>query len=216
MELDRVRVALVARGQQPFESGPLPPAEVDATGQFKINGVVPGRYVFSGSVPTGAARGNAQPTGLGAAGPAGGGAWMLRSAVIGGRDALDFPIEIGPNQNVSGASVIFTDRRQSLSGTIQDAAGRPTSDFTIILFPAQNQYWMPLSRRIASARPGTDGRFSFASIPPGDYRLTAVTDVEPGEWYDPAFLSQLQQVSIPVTVGEGEGKVQDIRVAGGM
>ena len=43
-----------------------------------------------------------------------------------------------------------------------------------------------------------------------------MTDVEPGEWYDPAFLQQLQSVSIPVTVGEGERKVQDIRVAGGM
>jgi hypothetical protein len=111
--------------------------------------------------------------------------------------------------------VVFTDRAQSLAGTFQDVTGTPTSDFTIILFPAQNQYWMPLSRRIASARPGTDGRFSFGSIPAGDYRLTAVTDVEPGEWYDPAFLSQLLPVSIPVTVSEGERKVQDIRLAGG-
>jgi hypothetical protein len=215
MELDRVRVSLVTRGRQPFEAGPTPPAEVDATGQFRINGVVPGRYVLSGSVPAGA-RGGAQPAGRGAAVPTATGAWVLKSAMVGGRDALDFPVEIGPNQNVSGASVIFTDRRQSLSGTIQDATGRPTADFTIILFPTQTQYWMPLSRRIASARPGTDGRFNFGSIPAGDYRLTAVTDVEPGEWYDPAFLSQLQAVSIPVSVGEGEQKVQDIRLAGGL
>jgi hypothetical protein len=215
MELDRVRVSLVTRGRQPFEAGPTPPAEVDATGQFRINGVVPGRYVLSGSVPAGA-RGGAQPAGRGAAVPTATSAWVLKSAMVGGRDALDFPVEIGPNQNVSGASVIFTDRRQSLSGTIQDATGRPTADFTIILFPTQTQYWMPLSRRIASARPGTDGRFNFGSIPAGDYRLTAVTDVEPGEWYDPAFLSQLQAVSIPVSVGEGEQKVQDIRLAGGL
>jgi hypothetical protein len=217
MELNRIRVSLAARGQQPFESGPIPPAEVDTTGQFRIMGVVPGRYALLGSIPTGAgARGTAQPNGRGATGPASTASWVLRSAMVGGRDVLDFPLEIGPNQNVSGASLIFTDRTQSLSGTIQDATGRPTADFTIILFPAQNQYWMPLARRIVSARPSTDGRFTFGSIPPGDYRLTAVTDVEPGEWYDPAFLSQLQQVSIPVSVGEGERKVQDIRLAGGM
>jgi hypothetical protein len=116
---------------------------------------------------------------------------------------------------VTGASVIFTDRTQSLSGTVQDVTGRPTSDFTIIVFPAQNQYWTPLSRRIVSSRPSTDGRFNFPSLPAGDYRLTAVTDVEPGEWYDPAFLAQLLPVSIPVTVAEGERKVQDIRLAGG-
>jgi hypothetical protein len=50
-------------------------------------------------------------------------------------------------------------------------------------------------------------------LPAGDYRLTAVTDVEPGEWYDPNFLSQLVQVSIPISLREGEKKVQDIKVA---
>ena len=45
--------------------------------------------------------------------------------------------------------------------------------------------------------------------------MTAVTDVEPGEWYDPAFLAQLQQVSIPISLTEGERKTQDIRLAGG-
>ncbi len=212
MDLQRVRVALVPRGQQLFEGGPTPPAEVDASGNFKITGVVPGRYALTGSIPAGA-RGN-QPAARGVPTPGGGG-WALRSAMIGGRDALDFPIEIGPNQNITGASVVFTDQTQSLSGTIQDATGRPTADFTIILYPSNNQYWVPLSRRIASARPGTDGRFSFGSIPPGEYRITAVTDVEPGEWYDPAFLSQLLPVSIPVAVAEGEKKVQDIRLAGG-
>jgi hypothetical protein len=45
--------------------------------------------------------------------------------------------------------------------------------------------------------------------------LTAVTDVEPGEWYDPAFLSQLLSASIPISLREGEKKVQDIKLAGG-
>ncbi len=212
MDLQRVRVALVTRGQQLFGGGPTPPAEVDASGNFKITGVVPGRYVLSGSIPAGA-RGN-QPAARGVPTP-GGGSWVLKSVMIAGRDALDFPIEIGPNQSITGASVVFTDHTQSLSGTIQDTTGRPTADYTIILYPSNNQYWAPQSRRIASARPGTDGRFSFGSIPPGEYRITAVTDVEPGEWYDPAFLSQLLPVSIPVAVAEGEKKVQDIRLAGG-
>jgi hypothetical protein len=212
MDLQRARVALVPRGAQPLPTGQIPPAEVDTSGQFTIRGVVPGRYALTSSVPAGARGGQPAPA------PPGGGSaasWVLRSVLIGGRDVLDFPIEIGPNQNVTGASVIFTDRTQSLSGTVQDVTGRPTSDFTIIVFPAQNQYWTPLSRRIVSSRPSTDGRFNFPSLPAGDYRLTAVTDVEPGEWYDPAFLAQLLPVSIPVTVAEGERKVQDIRLAGG-
>jgi hypothetical protein len=145
----------------------------------------------------------------------GGGSWVLKSAVVNGRDVLDFPLEMGPNTDVSTATLTFTNRTQELSGTIQDASGRPSAEFTIIVFPSDKQYWTPLSRRIASTRPGTDGTFSVRSLPAGDYRLTAVTDVEPGEWYDPAFLSQLLSASVPISLAEGEKKVQDLRLATG-
>jgi hypothetical protein len=131
-----------------------------------------------------------------------------------GRDALDFPLEIAPNQDVNGVTLSFTDKSQQLAGTIQDTSGKPTSDYTIIVFPSDKRYWVPQSRRIASTRPSTDGKFTFGSLPAGDYRLTAVTDVETGEWYDPDFLSQLQSVSISVNIAEGDKKTQDIRVAG--
>jgi hypothetical protein len=112
-----------------------------------------------------------------------------------------------------GASLVFTNRTQELSGTIQDASGKGIPDFTIILYPADNRYWLPQARRITSARPDTEGKFRFGQLVPGEYRLTAVTDAEPGEWYDPAFLSQLLPASIPITLAAGEKKVQDIRLA---
>jgi hypothetical protein len=226
----RVRVSLTPRGAQTFEIGAgLAPAPADASGRFSIVGVSPGRYTITAQVTgAGAARGQAagvrgQGAGQGGrgggAGPQGpGGAtasWILESAMVEGRDVLDFPMDIGPNQNLSNIELRFANRRQELSGTIQDASGRPTSDYTIIVFPADQRYWMPQARRIAATRPGTDGRFTFGSLPAGDYRLTAVTDVEPGEWYDPAFLTQLNNVSIPVAIAAGERKVQDIRLAGG-
>ena len=43
-----------------------------------------------------------------------------------------------------------------------------------------------------------------------------MTDAEPGEWYDPAFLSQVVPASMLVTIGEGQKKTQDIRLAGGV
>ena len=218
----RVRVSLTPRGGQTFEIGAaLTPVQADETGRFSIVGVAPGRYTVSASLAGpgraqgagGRGQGPAQGNGR-IGGPAGGSTqWFLESAIVDGKDVLDFPMEIGPNQNVSNIQLSFTGERQELSGTIQDGAGRPTSDFTIIVFPPDTRYWTPQARRIAAARPGTDGRFTFPSLPPGDYRLTAVTDVEPGEWYDPAFLNQLNAVSIPVSVGPGEKKVQDIRLA---
>ena len=223
-DLTRVRVNLQARGQQVgMEMGPVPPAEVDAGGRFTIVGVAPGKYAISAGAPAG---GNGQGAGtagapVAAAGGRGGATttggapapqWVLKSAVFGGRDVLDFPLVIEPNQDAAGMALTFIDRTQEVSGTIQDTQGKPTADYTIIVFPTDNRYWQPQSRRIMSSRPGTDGKFTFRNLPPGDYRITAVTDVEPGEWYNPDFLSQLVNASIQVQLGEGERKVQDIRV----
>jgi hypothetical protein len=211
-DLTRVRVNLTGRGQQLFEGGAMPPAQVDASGRFTIAGVAPGRYSINGGVPGGGAQ---RQGGTPVPGAAGSPQWNLKSAVVNGRDILDFPLAIEPNQEVGQIVMTFTDRTQELSGTLQDATGRPTADFTIIVFPSDNRFWLPQARRIMSARPGTDGRFAFRNLPPGEYRLTAITDAEPGEWFNPEFLAQLVAPSIAISVGEGERKVQDIRVAAG-
>ena len=209
-----------------MDIGPVPSPQVDATGNFTITGVAPGRYALRGNVIV-AAQGAGGAAGAqggfaalggrggGAGGAAATGGWILKSAMVNGVDTLDFPLDIKPNENLNGAILTFTDKSQELSGTLQDATGQPTSDYTIILFAADNRFWTPLSRRILSTRPGTDGKFTFRNLPAGQYRLTAVTDAEQGEWFDPAYLSQIGAASLAVTIGEGEKKVQDIRLAGG-
>jgi len=82
----------------------------------------------------------------------------------------------------------------------------------VVAFSADERFWTPQSRRVQAARPATDGRFAFRALPPGDYRLVAVTDVEPGQWFDPAFLRQLVGGSVPLSIADGERKVQDLRV----
>ena len=82
----------------------------------------------------------------------------------------------------------------------------------MIVFARDQTYWTPQSRRIQAKRPSSDGRFTFPNLPPGDYLVAAVTDVEQGEWYVPAFLTDVAQSAIPVKVAESEKKVQDIKV----
>jgi hypothetical protein len=37
-----------------------------------------------------------------------------------------------------------------------------------------------------------DGRFTIRGIKPGDYKLFAWDDIEPGIWWDPQFLSHYE------------------------
>ena len=107
----------------------------------------------------------------------------------------------------------WTDHPSEVFGAFSDAAGQPASDYTVIVFSASREYWMANSRRIQAARPGTDGRFSLKNLPPGDYRLAAVSDVEPNEWFTPAFLRNADAIVDRDHAGDGERRQQDLRVA---
>lgn len=167
---------------------------VDTNGRFTITGVVPGRYRITAS-------GSSQE-------------WRLASSIVSGQDTLDFPMEMKPNTNVGEAVLTFTDRQTEISGTITDAQGQPASDYTIIVYPAEREFWTPQTRRIQTQRPDTSGRFTFRALPPGEYRIAPLLDPEPGTWYDPAFLQQLDSAALRVPLGPGEAKVQNLRISG--
>jgi len=212
-DMTSVRVTLASVGAQDGGFGNVPPATVDATGRFSIAGVAPGRYVLRGNATAGT--GGPGVGRGGALAPDGAANWTLRSATAGGSETLDFPLEIGPNMNIGDALVTFSDRTTELGGLLQDSQGAATSDYTIIIFATDRRYWVPQARRIQSVRPGTDGRYTVRNLPPGDYAIAAVTDVEPGEWFDPAFLQELLAASMRITLNDGDRKTQDIRLAGG-
>ncbi len=184
-------VPVISGGQVAVTSGG---GTVDATGHFTIGGLSPGRYRVNPGIPN--ARG-----------------WIYLSAAIGGQDTLDRPIDI--QAPLTDLVVTFTDRPAQLDGKVQNAAGAPATDGFVILFPANRTAWYPQSRRIQAVRPATDGGYSIKNLVPGEYFLAAIDDVEPNEWFDPAFLERATTAAIKITVAEGEKKVQDIRVGGG-
>jgi protocatechuate 3,4-dioxygenase beta subunit len=161
-------------------------------GSFFISGVTPGRYRLTAFVPGTPA------------------VWTLRSSIAAGQDALDGVVDI--REPIAGAEITLTDRQAELSGKIQDAGA---ADYTIVLYSPDRNHWRPPTRRVMTSRTANDGTFTFRSVPPGEYMLAAVEDVEPGEWYDPTFLQRLLPSSMKVSIGEAEKKVQDVRVGGG-
>jgi protocatechuate 3,4-dioxygenase beta subunit len=173
----------------------LSPAQgsVDAGGRFTIPGVIPGRY-----------RINASGAGSG---------WHMESSVLDGLDTLDFPADVKPGQTLTSALITFIDRQSTLTGTVVNQRGQPAPGYTVILYASDQRYWGPLSRRIRTARPATDGVFTFTNLPPGDYRIVPVVDAEPGSWFDPGFLQQIDPAADRVQIAEGERKVVSLRVS---
>jgi hypothetical protein len=190
LSLTAIRASTGAGPDLPSPS--IAPATVDAQGRFTIRGVPPGSYRI---VPS--------------AGIAG---LTAKASIFEGRDSLDFPLVVKPGEDVAGGVVTMTSRSTELTGRLQESSGAPASDYTIVVFAADSRFWTPGSRRIQATRPANDGRFAVRSLPPGDYRIVAVTDVENGEWFDPAFLRPLMGASMAITLAEGQRKTQDLQI----
>jgi hypothetical protein len=61
-------------------------------------------------------------------------------------------------------------------------------------------------------RAGVDGSYRLSAIPPGEYFLCALTEIDPEQQYDPGYLEQFVPASIKITIADGEKKIQDLRI----
>lgn len=173
--------------------GVTPPAPADAGGRFEIAGVAPGTYRIDVQ-PPGALK-----------------SWWLRSAVAGGRDLLDTMLDVAPGSERLDVVLTLTDRHSQISGRLLGADDRPVPGYTVFVLPADRALRVATSRRVRSTRSSTEGAFSFADLPAGDYLLAVVTGVDPITW-ESAVLEQLAAAGVKVTIADGERKTQDLRV----
>jgi hypothetical protein len=192
-----LRIALVPPGSGGNLSAGPPGGQVDDQGTFVFTSVTPGTY---------------WPAVLWNVSGASG--WAITTSVANGRDALDAPIDIKPGEHVDW-EITYGDRPSELHGTLEDASGRAATDYFVVVFPTDKSRWLAHSRRIRNTRPATDGTFSIVGLPAGEYFVAALTDLEPGEWNDPSFLSSITDASIKITLSEGVKTTQDLRLAGG-
>ena len=170
---------------------------VNAEGRFTFAGVIPDTYHF---VTTWNA-------------PAANNKWTMKASTANGREAFEAPLRVNPNETVDW-TVTYTDKPTSLTGVFQDRGGRAATEYYILVFSTDRKHWTPGSRRVRTTRPATDGAFSVKGLPPGEYFLGALTDLETGEWNDPTLLEQLVPSSATVTLRDGETTTKDVRIGG--
>ena len=179
-------------------SGPaissIPPVALKDDGAFEIKGIGPSRYTMTCILPADIAP-----------------FWRLRSAVVDGRDLLDTQIE-GPSVDLRGVTVTLSDKRTQISGVVRSAAGQTATDLYVVAFSTDRAAWRVGARRNLSARPSTDGRFELKDLPPGEYFLAVISDLDPLDWQLPESLEPLTAGAVKVRLTEGGKLVQDLQI----
>lgn len=185
-----LQAAMVHKGFLASSEAPMFSGTVKPDGTFQVDSIVPGRYRVTATAP-----------GVSAVG------WSLQSVVVASHDVLDTGLDLGVS--MVDAVVTFSDRHTEISGALLTSTGQPAPDFAVVVFPANPTLWST-GRRLQSVRPASDGHFTFADLPAGDYLLAALSDDE--GWQTPATLQQIAASGVKVTLGDGAKIAQSLKI----
>ena len=167
---------------------------VDTTGRIASSSLTPGRYLLRAVPPRG---------------------WAVVSAMIGGHDVLDDPIDL--RANIDDLTLVLTSGPLgAATGQVVTATGEPAGGATALIFPASEadrSDTSPTARRLRHIRVPAWGAFTFGNLPPGDYFAVAVPGDPPADWQAPESLRALARSATRITVSLGQTQTIRLEVA---
>lgn len=122
----------------------------------------------------------------------------IKSVRLGREDAFG-TVRIPSNAQDVVLDVVLTTAMGSVEGTALGRTGEPAANVTVALVPANARKRTALYQAVVT---GSDGKFRFKEVPPGDYKLFAWDDVETGAWENAEFIGLYESRGRIVRVAE--------------
>jgi Predicted outer membrane protein len=176
-DYSRVRLRLVPAEQILF--APPPSGEVKQDGSISIAGISPGKYSLT-------ATGMPQDS-------------YIKSVKVGGYESPDRTIDLSSGTAAS-LEIVVSLKPAQLSGTIQGSDGA-VSGATVVLVPGGTKG--ALTANLRTTTTDQNGSFTVRGLAPGEYKLFAWEDVEPGSYFDPEFRKPYEGNALTVKLDQG-------------
>jgi protocatechuate 3,4-dioxygenase beta subunit len=181
VELKNAEVVLRNGGAGTSTGGEIESHPASPDGTFRIENLNPGRFgIWAGRLCA---------------------ACYTKSVLAGGIDVTYTGIELR-----SGPPGPIEIRVSAKGGTIagQVSPGKPGTSAaraTVVLIPKEkNKRDLAVLYQVAQS--DSRGNFSFHGIPPGEYKVFAWEDVEPGAWLNAEFLEPVEETASSIEVAE--------------
>lgn len=182
-KLNGVQVGLEAKEYAGVGS---PSATAGEDGKFTLKQILPNKYLVQvRNLPEGA---------------------YVKSVRHGDQEVSDDSIDL--SGGVAGTlQVTLSMAGAQVDGVVKGADDKPVSGATVVLAPDSGRYSLFKEMRTADS-----GSYSFKGVPPGDYKVLAWTDVEPGIYQDPDFLKRYESKAEKMSLKESDRKTLSLKV----
>jgi len=124
---------------------------------------------------------------------------FLKSAVLGDRDVRFTPFTIGPG-STGPLNIVISTRTAQLAGEVEAGSGDPKRA-GIVLAPIGPFH--DLARFYYVAVSDDSGKFQFAHVAPGKYRIFALENMAPQPFRNPEVADQLGDLGTEIELTEG-------------
>src|SRR5437773_4019312 len=182
--IDRTRVFLTPLAQPAFG---FPEDPIKADGSFTLQNVYPGEYRINVvGMPQNA---------------------FMQSARLGQADVSSRITLLGPVSE--SLEIVLSTKSGRIDGSILDKDQKPIQGIQAVLIPDRQRERRDLYKFAPSDQ---NGHFTMTTISPGNYKLFAWEDIEPGEYNDPDFLRKYDALGTPVQISESSKSTVEIKV----
>jgi hypothetical protein len=134
----------------------------------------------------------------------------IKSIRLVGQETIDLGLDLTDIWTVPPLDILVSPSGATIEGTVTEDDYKPAPGTWVCLVPDPAR--PELTYRIKSATAAGDGRFTFAGVAPGDYRLYALDQLKRDPYGDLEFLKPFESRATKLTVKEGERKRADLVV----
>jgi hypothetical protein len=128
--------------------------------------------------------------------------FYLKSVRLGDQRVAGTTIDLGNAEGAPGVlEIVVSGTAGAIDGMARNDKDEPASGAVVVLVPDLNH--RQESDLFKDVTTDQNGHFTLRGIRPGDYKLFAWDDVEPGIWWDPEFLSHYETKGKSVKVEAG-------------
>jgi len=136
--------------------------------------------------------------------------WALTTVRVRGRDTMLGPIEVHEGEQLQNVELIVTTATTDVSGSVTDGSGRPAPDALILVSPPGSTAWLRSDPRFHATRSDLGGRYRVRGLPPGAYRLAALTAVDELAAWQPEWLRRIDAHGTPVSLAAAAPQTLDV------
>ena len=132
----------------------------------------------------------------------------IQSARLGSADVLKDGLHLD-HQPEDFLEIVIAETTASVQGRVTDGT-QAVSNAVVVLVPSLNL--RPRSDLYYVAATDGNGQFQIQPVVPGDYKVFAWKDIEPGAWQDPEVLQRYENQGQPVSVTSDSKLNIDVRL----